>query len=198
MSANKSLEYIEQAHQTASPNFYGHLVPKYHAVDVLNDAITALAKLDAIKKTLFYGSELNGIRSALGLDSLSGLPFQLADSCVPEDNENMRNLIHGVIGKATEAGELLEPLLSAILGHPFDVVNVKEETGDGFWYDALILRATGSDFETEQARNIAKLRKRYASKFTAYDATHRDLSAERQILEDMKGVDGLTGSIPGF
>lgn len=93
------------------------------------------------------------------------------------------NVIHAIIGKATEAGELLEALSAAAEGEAFDAVNALEEVGDGFWYDALLLRAIGSNFGEAQSVNIAKLRRRFPNAFTEFDANNRDLFEERKILE---------------
>ena len=110
----------------------------------------------------------------------------------PDHDEDARNIIHGIIGKATEAGELLEALQRTVIyGDKFDFPNVNEEQGDGFWYDAVLARATGTTFEEIQKTNIAKLRHRFPDNFTNYDANNRDLSGERQILEG-----GLIGPLP--
>lgn len=98
--------------------------------------------------------------------------------------EDTIRLLHAAIGKATEAGELLDALKKHIFyGKPLDMVNVLEEVGDGFWYDAIICDVSGVTFQQIQERNIAKLRARYPQKFEAEQAINRDLDAERRVLE---------------
>jgi len=91
---------------------------------------------------------------------------------------------HGILGIATEAGELLDALKKAIFyGKPLDLVNIKEEIGDAMWYIALICKANGWTFEEIQQQNIAKLKARYPDKFTQDKALNRDLPKEREVLE---------------
>jgi NTP pyrophosphatase (non-canonical NTP hydrolase) len=184
--------YIEEAHVTASPHFYGEKVPLSHFFAVLNDAIAALNALDQIKKTLFYGKELGKLPLGTFFNSQNcgTVHFWLSEST--HDDEQARNIIHAIIGKATEAGELLEALQKTVVhGETFDKVNAAEEIGDGFWYDALLAKACGLTFEEIQKTNIAKLRKRFADRFTEYDAQNRNLSAEREVLGQIYTEDEL-------
>ena len=83
--------------------------------------------------------------------------------------------MHGIIGIATEAGELIEALRFAMVeDKEIDAVNVKEEIGDIFRYCALLANELGVSFEDIQKANIEKLRSRYHNKFTEYDAKNRD------------------------
>lgn len=179
-------DYVAEAHLTASPHFYGDRVPLSHFSAVLQDAIYALSALDRIKKCLFYGRELGplaeGIETGVVWQNCMNIPLWISER--PNDDEKARNIIHAIIGKATEAGELLEAL-SAVVdnGASFDVANAGEEIGDGFWYDALLARACGLTFDGIQRTNIAKLRHRFPDRFTEYDANNRDLFGERRILE---------------
>lgn len=178
-------DYIEQAHVTASDKFYGEAVPYEHFEEILSDCISALKRLDVVKKALFYGKFPN--RTLGRFRDLSGLPSIIAEYSgdLLSDLEKSTNIIHAILGKATEAGELLEALESTILvGLPFDFANALEEVGDGLWYDALLLKAIGSNFEEAQRVNIAKLRQRFGEKFSEFDANNRDLFEERKILEN--------------
>ena len=182
-----AFDYVAEAHLTASPKFYGELVPLAHFYAVLSQAIDALNELDRVKKCLFYGRELGplaeGVETGEAYQNCNGLPDWISDR--PEDDEKARNIIHAIIGKATEAGELLEALhATAYRGETFDVANAGEEIGDGFWYDALLARACGLTFDGIQRTNIAKLRHRFPDHFTEYDANNRDLFDERRILEE--------------
>lgn len=179
-------DYIAQAHVTASSSFYGERIPFEHMKKVLSDAIRALAELDKVKKALFYGKPL-GIPETE--DNCAGFPIWIAGSS--SEDEAATNIIHGIIGAATETGELLELLYATVIeGKPFDSVNLDEETGDAFWYFALLAKASGFTFEDAQRKNIAKLRKRYGEKFSEFDALNRNLSAERSILEKNFSTEG--------
>ena len=182
-------DYVAEAHLTASPHFYGYRVPLAHFAAVLQDAIDALSALDRVKKALFYGRDLGPLALAVGdvWHNCAKLPEWISDR--PEEDEAACNIIHAIIGKATEAGELLELLqATAIYGETFDVANAGEEIGDSFWYDALLARACGLTFDGIQRTNIAKLRHRFPDRFTEYDANDRDLFDERRILEEGEKV----------
>lgn len=170
-------DYIEQAHVTASDKFYGERVSFERFAEVLADTIKNLNELDKIKKSLFYGKGAPDDTAMRG--DLVDTPFS-----VGYDFDAGRNIIHAIIGVATEAGEMLEALNATIFeGKSFDAVNMDEEAGDIFWYMALLAKACGFDFESCQNKNIAKLRMRYGEKFSEFDANNRNLKAERSILE---------------
>ena len=178
----KPFDYIEEAHVTASDKYHGAQVPLSYFVGTIAEAIEALNRLDEIKKTLFYGRDCGVPAPEVGAPTLANLPAWISDH--PEHDAAAVNVIHAIIGKATEAGELLELLhATAINGEVFDVANAGEEIGDGFWYDALLARACGLTFDGIQRTNIAKLRHRFPDRFTEYDANNRDLFGERRILE---------------
>ena len=93
-------------------------------------------------------------------------------------------LLHAAMGLATESGELLDALKKHIFyGKKLDLVNVREELGDIFWYAALLAHAGGFTLEDTMERNLAKLKARYPSKFSEVDAIIRNLEKERDILE---------------
>lgn len=175
-----NFNYIEEANVTMSDNFHFEKVSQELFVDVLDSAIEALDDLDQIKKALFYGrdmrDELRHIDQDLRMNDIQ------IHSLHPDPQAGMR-LLHGIIGIATEAGEMLEALREGVEGGVFDLTNVVEEVGDNQWYAAAILRALKTNFESIQRTNIAKLRARFPNKFTEFDANNRNLQAERQILE---------------
>lgn len=180
----KTFDYIEEAHVTASDKYYGDRVPLAYFAHVVGQAVEALAKLDEVKKAVFYGREVNLPKPANEGEhaaTIAKLPQWISGH--PDNDAAAVNIIHAIIGKATEAGELLEALAAVVEGQAFDETNALEEVGDGFWYDALLLRAIGSNFGEAQSVNIAKLRRRFPNAFTEFDANNRDLFAEREILE---------------
>jgi NTP pyrophosphatase (non-canonical NTP hydrolase) len=95
-----------------------------------------------------------------------------------------QRLLHGSIGLATEAGEMLDAVKKHVFyGAPLDKVNMAEEVGDLFWYCAVICDALNVSFEEVQEKNIAKLKARYGAMFSKDRALHRDLEKERKVLE---------------
>lgn len=76
-------------------------------------------------------------------------------------------LLHGAIGLAGEAGELLDAVKKHVLyGKELDKANVLEELGDALWYIAIALESVGSSFEEVMQLNHDKLEKRYPGGFT--------------------------------
>jgi NTP pyrophosphatase (non-canonical NTP hydrolase) len=99
------------------------------------------------------------------------------------DQTNIR-LLHGAIGICTESGELMDALKKGIYyGKPIDLINIKEEVSDIFWYCGIILDALGVTMDEVLTINIDKLKARYPEKFTEHHAENRDLETERAILE---------------
>lgn len=95
-------------------------------------------------------------------------------------------MLHGALGKLTEALELLQMLRAYFEGKSpsFDLFHIGEELGDDDWYTALIQNTTGLDRQSWQIANIAKLCARYPNKFNSTDAFERDLPRERALLEE--------------
>lgn len=189
-------DYVAEANVTCSNKFHGDLVSIIDFRTKLKAAMEALADLDAMKKTLFYGRALPPNFDAPTPATFSYSLPHMVDAADPDRGEV---IVHGVIGLATEAGELLEALDSALDGEQFDSVNMQEEVGDAFWYQAILAKAGGFSFDTCQRRNIAKLRKRFPDKFTEHDALNRDLFGERAILEGGEVTSGArsTAEITG-
>lgn len=100
-------------------------------------------------------------------------------------NPNIIRLLHGAIGVATEAGELLDALKKHIYyGRPLDRINMFEEAGDVMWYLALILSGLDRNFSAVMTANNAKLRARFPEQFNQDQATSRNLDQERSSLEE--------------
>lgn len=191
--------YVDNALVTLSPSWHGDKVAKAQFLGRINGAIDAANKLDAVKKTLFYGRDNNLIA-----EGQTPLGEQLL--CDMGDwNADPRNIVHGVIGIFTEAGELLEALRDGYNSQAgIDPINMREEIGDMFWYVAILLYEASRDgdgmtFEDAMRVNIAKLRARYPDKFNERDANERNLANERVILEDsdVRTPIGLTAGVVG-
>lgn len=121
------------------------------------------------------------------MDNFKLLALRTEAAVSPEllqrNNANVR-IIHGVLGLASEVGELHDAVKKSIFyNKDLDIVNIKEELGDLLWYMALIMDVVGASMEECQELVIAKLRTRYPEKFTEDKAINRDLTAERKILE---------------
>jgi len=144
--------------------------------------ISASNDLDQYKKLKYYGKPLSP-ELAKKVHQMTVQGFERSE------DGGMEKLLHAALGLATESGELLEAVYKAKwAGEKFDVVNCKEELGDLFWYMAILFREFGFTLEDVLQINNDKLDKRYGAKFTENAAIHRDLQAERNILEGKSEV----------
>lgn len=193
-------DYVAEANLTLSDQFHGELVSKAIWTKVINDAIEALNNLDKVKKTLFYGRD-NNLNPVEGQRDISDLPDKLVAANVAIEHGLSRpeaeRYIHGVIGLATEAGEMLEGLRDAINGNAIDRVNIKEEVGDAKWYMAILAPVARFIWGDDEYTNIDKLRLRFPDNFTEYDANNRNLEGERAILETDKPISERAAKMPG-
>lgn len=99
-------------------------------------------------------------------------------------NPELIRLEHAAYGLAGEVGEFIDQLKKhKYYGKSLDYVNLEEEIGDCMWYIALACNALGVDLQKVMDTNIAKLKVRFADKFTQAEAITRDIAAERQVLE---------------
>ena len=180
LEKNVSNKFIEDALRTKSDGFYGDTVSKFEFIKSLLMLINAGNDLDAFKKHLFYNKQSP-------LTELSNSVFEV--TCEDIHDKNSIDIIHGILGVATESGELVEALFKSITKdengniNQIDKVNLKEEIGDIFWYLAILANDIGFTFEEIQDTVIAKLKARYPDKFTTENAVNRNLIEERKILE---------------
>lgn len=173
-------KYLDDAQRTKPDRIHAAKVNFAQLIVVLQRAVNASNALDDTKKALFYGKDT----SIPNMSQDNAMTYDTALANISPDFNVSIDVIHGIVGLYTEAGELVEALLKCIeKGKPLDLVNIKEEIGDCFWYQAVLARAAGFTFEQAQDTNIAKLRKRFPNKFTEHDANNRDLAAERKVLE---------------
>jgi hypothetical protein len=175
--------YQAECQRTKSPQFFGHKVARSVFIARALAAVEALRKLDEVKKALFYGKSFDGLVTDNEVE-LSCYALQLHNlHMTPQGG---MDIIHCIIGKATESGELLEALLKSVDhdGQQFDATNFVEEVGDGFWYDGIGLEAVRATFADAASINNAKLRRRFPDKFTESAAINRDVDAERSVLDE--------------
>ncbi|QDH84434.1 putative MazG-related protein [Achromobacter phage vB_AxyS_19-32_Axy19] len=178
MNADK---YTELAQRTSAPNFFDRKVSYGNLIEVLEGISKYAARLDTMKKAMFYGKtpqktdaqDLSHETSVYGRD----LGFTEAE----------KRQVHAIIGVITEAGELAEILLNAlVLGNGIDAPHVGEEMGDVLWYIAESA-AHGTPMSQMMGKNIEKLVERYPSlEFDAEFAAHRNLAAEDAVLGKVK------------
>lgn len=187
MSGKIEFDYMREAARTRSSEFHGRLVETWRLQIALDDGIRSAEVLDGFKRALFYGARAPGIPDDWTAKTETLGEFR-DDHAIGLSND----LIHGILGVFTEAGELLSVLANPLPGNSADkpeggefpdVNNIREEVGDLFWYCALIADACGFTLDDAQRKNIQKLRTRYPDKFTSEKALKRDLAAERAVLE---------------
>ena len=167
--------YRQKTRTTWAETFFGDAFLELYRTRISNIADTLDSSLDSLKKHLFYGD--NGAVTGDGdHNSFNDLDLSRGE----------KDLLHAVLGIATEAGELLEaiePLLQedeAIV----DTVNIDEEMGDLYYYMMRMHDALDSYPAGTMDRNLAKLLERYDSgEFNTEDALNRDTGQERQALE---------------
>jgi len=130
--------------------------------------------IDGFKKKIYYGKDFQPDLILAEIPDELRLPL----SRIAGDPVRVQ-LFHAVLGIASESIELLK----AILAEDLDLTNVAEELGDTAWYVTLGADACGTGLGTVLESNMKKLRNRYGARWTQKAAIHRNLAAERQVLE---------------
>jgi NTP pyrophosphatase (non-canonical NTP hydrolase) len=161
-------EFTAAVRRCCSPNYHVDNVTPHVLMFALQDVVNACQRLDRIKKALFYGQQDAAFRTSLPAT------IEFNHTNLPAD------LAHGVIGIATEAGELGSALLTQ--GTFGTEGNYKEELGDLEWYKALLMDAVALDENDVREANVRKLLQRYPEKFDAHFAKQRNLFAEEQAI----------------
>lgn len=152
-------EYVQSAMRTCSDNFYHERVDIRKFLSILTSGVFEAHRADTLKRVLFYGKP-GDHNTEVEVPIAVNFPG-------PE-------LVHGVLGIFTEAGELLELLKNRLQTGKLDQDEMIEELGDLFWYTALLCEALEIDMEDVWERNIEKLQARYPEKFTEELALNRD------------------------
>lgn len=188
----KSKEYMASALRTESiqPGLNMNTAGTLRMLELL---VAAGEVADTFKRGMFYGKGLNKDKLDHQLrqlvEKIAYVQMSLSRLDRREETKtdffqpNMR-LVHAGIGIFGEAGEMLEAITKQMTTGELDLINFAEETGDVDWYKAIAHDETGIPEETTRASNIAKLKARYAHKFTDEGANERDLAAERAVLEE--------------
>ena len=176
-------DYIEFCKALESEHGKGFL-KKYPANmrHVIRIFVHAGIILDHYKRHIFYQTDFDPNKVRKELEVIHALSKNWDPAVGYEyDHEGINlRVLHGLIGMATEASEILENLL---LGE-MDTTNMIEELGDIQWYEAILLDALKSSWTQIRTKNVQKLSKRYGDKWSQQKAVNRNLNEERQILEE--------------
>ncbi len=181
-------EYLEASERTA-PKGQEIVLIDLERKEVLLSLTGALGiEHDVLKRAIFYKAPPADCEKRLDMGELKASELALTvleADLLPEIKPERIDLLHGILGVISEAGELAEEFVKAHLeNREINLVNVQEELGDLLWYIALMLRNINSDFETVAAKNIAKLKKRFPEKFNTDNALTRDLFEEEKALKE--------------
>ena len=173
-----SENYVQLATKTESPvtdEMKVRLSKSYnYLIDIFKKQVELGTELDILKKYIYYGK--GSIPTDSRNCSLKELEKVTDDSFI--------RLLHGVVGVTTEATEMIEALASYLLTEKeLDLVNISEENGDCYWYQAIINDVTNTEMNKVLQTNIEKLAARYPDKFSEQLAINRNLEVERTILE---------------
>lgn len=160
-------------------------------MSVLADYSMICEQLDVFKKGIFYGKEeaLKFVDDMETPTFTSDISARFTNSLESAGFDYV-NLLHGVVGLATETGELVDAFAQPLSeGKTFDFVNFGEECGDLCWYQARILETINKTFDDVQVANIKKLMDKQSGRyktgsFTAEEAIERDVATERTNLEN--------------
>lgn len=158
----------------ASKSIHPENVGAVEFFGAINAAIAALQRVDEVKAALFYDRK-NKQLVFPGDKTLYELEYISPD------------LVHAILGVATEGGELLERLKKMLLTTSTlseHYLNLKEELGDVEWFMGLAYTSLGLDRAEVLAANDRKLEKRFGPAFSEDRANNRDLPAEAKALDN--------------
>src|SRR6185437_7609160 len=117
--------YIKHVSNLASDKYHTNLIPEYELDYMLRAAKAVTQWADLVKRGLFYGTEvpLRGTSSPTSV----------------RHDPKLAELVHGVIGLFSEAGELMGHLHDVLTGKcELDRVNLICEMADAHWYLARL------------------------------------------------------------
>lgn len=107
--------------------------------------------------------------AGIGADRYQALAMR---TCSINENDKDK-LMHGVLGLASEAGEVTGIFQKIYQGHDFDKTHLVKECGDCLWMLAEILDAIHVPMSECMELNIQKLKARYPDGFEADKSLHR-------------------------
>lgn len=181
------------------PSIYSALL----AVVAVGDVI------DQIKKTIFYGKQVDQARMLKDIESavefLRDISKDISDNNLtdpgfadsfltelygievgPDQAKSIdTRILHVVLGVVSESAEMAKSLTKNIEGEPIDMVNMSEEIGDLNWYaNGIFPDASGISYQKYLETNIVKLAVRYPDKFSSWLA----LDENRNLVEERKAL----------
>ena len=125
-------------------------------------------ELDNVKKRIVYNKDLP-LEPAFNLPSSQGLG--MAFDALDADKMHM---LHMAVGLAGEASEMLQQVVSYVLGAQLDGENVREEAGDATFYIVGLLNSIQTHLAEAKTANKAKLLgKRYKNGYSDKAAQER-------------------------
>ena len=102
------------------------------------------------------------------------------------DDLTVVHFLHGAVGAATEAGELLDLAKKAMVyGKPLDAATIADESGDVLHYLSYCWRPFLLTPEICMEANVAKLKVRFGEDFDPSRAVKKDKLAERTAVEEV-------------
>jgi spore germination protein YaaH len=145
--------------------------------------------LDCYKKKIFYknnskyDTRMQDFR--FRLEELAHETITSSKTGIDSQVSINSRLLHGILGTATESGELINALIKYIQTGSYDKINIQEESGAGdiAWYTAILMDELNLSWEQGLINNINKLKVRFPDKYSDDLASNRNLDAERQELE---------------
>lgn len=180
-------DYINGALRTESEIKQAHVTNKDQFINILTAYAVSAQLLDMYKKNIFYNKPIDKTKLQNAINDLNAVATSLCSEQPEEQYNSILNInpriLHGIVGVATESGELIENVIKQLNNKSIDNINIAEEIGDVCWYQAILVDALGADWDQILERNLAKLKKRYPEKFTTDNAINRNVDEERKILE---------------
>lgn len=160
-------DYLKESARTAAGEAHFDNVHPGSLQDDFNAFMADADFLDAAKKSIFYNREY--------------LYEGNEDGEITLDNYFDQDVIHAILGIATESAELVE-----VLTKPGEEYRAKlmDEAGDCLFYLAMLFRSLNTTFEEVADLNIQKLKVRFPNGFDQDKAIRRDTSKEEAIFKE--------------
>jgi NTP pyrophosphatase (non-canonical NTP hydrolase) len=174
-----SFDYMVEADKTCSIIFQPENVDRDAFVALLERIVADSRLMNLAKKLLFRGK----MPHEMGTSQPSKSESLLVEFGPSSHTNGDIDILHGIIGVITEAGEMAEQLLHRLKTGYFEPANVNEEVGDVSWYLVRQLRGIGLTLEQSQRVNIEKLHGRHGDSFNVFRDANRDLAREHAFLE---------------
>lgn len=147
---------------------------------------------DIMKRSVYYSDPKIDQRFADGSARIHKMLIRLSQGEGRDLTDDEMTVLHAAWGLSSEAGEVIEEVVSAALEHREIKLQGKggmiEEGGDIFWYFAMLVRFTKKSIQAIGWSNIYKLIIRYPFRFEKQQALVRDEKAEEVALTSENSV----------